>query len=209
MKRCILLTVLVIASMWAIEITALGGGNHQKRTMEDGDIMDEGTSGHSGLLVGMEFSPFSFPLTIGGETGILFHRAQYESPIYFQDEWGIVYDTVGHFVRFDNLVFPSLLKGTIKPLKNLRFGIGAGLSVSYPLSGRWWVDYETDEFPTKHTFKKDDLPTYWGWQVKGEVGIRLFSKLWVKPSITSLFESKKDWVNRSALFFSIGLALKI
>jgi hypothetical protein len=203
MRRIILAVAILAAVANAIEITGFGGGNNQKIGSGTGDMTWEGFGWHGGVLLGLGVTPFRLPITIGGESGLVFHQENYEREPWFGTE----------YTEYNNLMASLLLNAKVQPFEILYFGLGLGPSLSYPLSGRYWTDYETDEWPTEIVYERDELNTYINWQVKGELGIKIIPRLWLKPSITG---SVKIWqarnylyTDKSATFFSLGLALKL
>lgn len=203
MKRCILLIALLGTCVGALEITALGGGNYQKWHFNG--CYGKGVGAHGGILASIEMTPSCLPVYVGVESGVLVQKANYTWP----DQLARYppNDVTDHL---NNLLVLILLKGTFKPLSGLRLGAGIGPSIIRNISGTW-----EDTYGGEGKIEKERLQTDLGWQIKGDIGIKLLPMLWLKPSVTAQFNLTADdketdeKEKETAWFFSLGLALKI
>ena len=220
MKRCILLIALLGTCVGALEIAALGGGNCQIWIDEYGYV-GKGVGGHFGLLGSIGMTPSCLPVHLGIESGFILHNVTY----YWADfEWrtsdGIIVGTGGLGWRYNNLVVPVLLKGTIKLTEKFLLGVGMGPSIIHNLSGsKIYPDWYAGRagISEEEDFESDKLHTCLGWQTKGDLGIELLPKLWLKPSLTlqlnrnpdSPFYEDERMGNQATVFLSLGLVLKV
>ncbi|MBN2379124.1 hypothetical protein JXM67_04920 [candidate division WOR-3 bacterium] len=209
MMRIIQLTILAATSVGAVEITALGGGN-QQTWVDDSTVLINGISWHAGAMIGEGITFSRIPLTLGVETGVIYQYERYDDIFYFQDEYGEIYDSAYAYWKYDNLVVPVLLKGSVDFLPLLNVGLGSGISVVRPLAGKSWIEYETEEHLYEHEFERSQMDTYLAWLVKGEVGYRIIPRLWIKASVTCQYKiadlSPETFVDKRAYFASLGLA---
>lgn len=213
-KRIIHVALIISANLGAVEFTVTGGGNRQawQDFEQTGTFILDGTGWHAGAMIGLETKPGKLPVTVGGEGGLLFQRNYYEDEFYFQDEHGAVTDTGFMYWRYNNLMVPLLIKGTLKPIDDLSVGLGTGLCLLHPLSGRFERDYEIGSLPAEEILTRDQLDTYLAWQIKGEAELQIFSRVWLKPSITGhvkIYELGADFIDKYALMVSLGLAWRL
>ncbi|MBD3284885.1 hypothetical protein GF359_00815 [candidate division WOR-3 bacterium] len=206
MKKCAVLTMLVLAlsAAWAIEGTALIGANSQ--TWDDGSG-NSGTGGgaHFGILGSIGMTPSCLPVYLGVETGFLTQSAKYN--------WETGFGELDVNLKYNNLVIPILLKGTFKPTGKIHIGAGLGPSLIIHSSGVMGIGI--DDWSLMGDIDDDDLKTEIGFQIKGDVGIKLIPLLWLKPGITLQINSNpyspvtgQKEGSETTWFIHIGLAIK-
>lgn len=207
MKRLILILALTATLAWGIEVGGVAGFNYQ--SWNDGeDNIGAGFGLHAGILGGIGITPSCLPVYIGLESGFFIQGANYT---WQKGGYGNPYLSV----HLNNLVIPILLKTNFEPNKNLHLGAGLGPSFIIHTSGSFKLgsDIGAIEFP----FNKDNLAADLGFQVRGELGIKLIPLLWFKPSVTlqpngnpdNPFNQDSRVGSETTLFFTLGLALRI
>ncbi|TET22427.1 MAG: hypothetical protein E3J71_06305 [Candidatus Stahlbacteria bacterium] len=207
MKKFVLLFALVVSVAMGIEVTGVVGLNTQ--SWNDGnDNIGSGVGLHAGLLGSIGITPSCLPVYVGLESGFLYQNANYT----WEDAG---FDNVNLSISLHNVVIPILLKGNFKPTKKLSLGAALGPSIIIHSSGSWEYDVAVIQFEDE--FNKDNLAADLGFQIKGDVGIKLAPMLWLKPSVTlqlngnpdNPFNTDERVGAETALFFSLELALKI
>lgn len=203
----VLMLVLAVSTAWAIEGTVTLGLNSQ--SWDDGSgNPGSGIGTHIGLLGSIGITPSCLPVYIGAETGFLIQSAKYS--------WETGFGSTDLVIKYNNVVIPILLKGTFKPTGSLHLGAGLGPSIIVHNSGSWGA--ESDDGAIMLDFLEDNLRTDFGFQVKGDIGIKLIPFLWLKPAFTlqinpnaddPFFADKEHKAGtETTMFFSIGLAVK-
>jgi hypothetical protein len=107
----------------------------------------------------------------------------------------------------------ELLKATLKPSGGFHIGAGLGPSFSIHTSGATGIG--NDNWNSMVDIPEDDLRTDVGFQVKGDLGIKLIPTLWLKPSVTVQLTgnpyspiTQERQGSETTLYFSVGLAIK-
>jgi len=206
MKKYVLLFVLLASVAWGIEVGGLVGVNYQSWDDGNGNV-GSGVGLHAGILGGIGITPSCLPVYIGAETGFLIQSAKYT--------WETGFGGVDLILKYNNVVIPVLLKATLKPSGGFHIGAGLGPSFSIHTSGATGIG--NDNWNSMVDIPEDDLKTDVGFQIKGDVGIKLIPILWLKPSVTlqlngnpdNPFNQDERVGAETALFFALGLALKI
>jgi len=205
MRRIIQLTILAAVSLGAFEITALGGGNHQA-ILGDSTVLVDGISWHAGGLVseGITFRRMNF--TLGAETGVLYQHTQYRDMLYYYNATGEIYDSAYAYWIYDNIAVPLLVKGSFDFLSRINAGLGAGVSVVYPYSGRFRIKDRN----YKYEYERENLDTYLALGAKAEVGVKIIPRLWIKAAVSGQFKvadlSPEAFSDKRAYLASLGLA---
>ncbi|MCK4334661.1 hypothetical protein KAX06_07785 [candidate division WOR-3 bacterium] len=204
MKKYVLLFVLLASVAWGVEVTGIGGGNYQSWDDGNGNI-GSGVGLHAGLLGGIGITPSCLPVYIGAETGFLIQSAKYT--------WETGFGGVDLILKYNNVVIPVLLKATLKPSGGFHIGAGLGPSFSIHTSGATGIG--NDNWNSMVDIPEDDLRTDVGFQVKGDLGIKLIPTLWLKPSVTVQLTgnpyspiTQERQGSETTLYFSVGLAIK-
>ncbi|MBD3284884.1 hypothetical protein GF359_00810 [candidate division WOR-3 bacterium] len=212
MRRIIQLIILTSISAGAAEIIALGGGNHQA-WVDDSTIILDGISWHSGALISEGITFRRTNLTIAAETGLIYQYEKYHDVLNFQDEFGEVYDSADAYWKYDNLIVPLHLKGSMDFASRINVGLGSGISVVRPLTGKSWMQQEKEEPLYEWELERDQMDTYLAFQIKGEAGIKIIPRLWIKAAVTGQYKvadlSAEVFVNKRAYFASLGLAFRL
>lgn len=207
MKKFVLILALAASVAWGIEVEGLVGVNYQSWDDGNGNV-GSGAGLHAGLLGSIGITPSCLPVYIGLESGVLYQNANYT----WEDAG---FNNTNLSISFHNVVVPILIKGNFKPTKKLSLGAGLGPSFIIHGSGSWEYDIGNVQFEDE--FNPDNLAADVGFQIKGDVGIKLAPMLWLKPSVTlqlngnpdNPFNQDERVGAETALFFSLGLALKI
>lgn len=207
MKKLVLIIVLLASVAWGIEVAGVGGLNYQSWDDGNGNV-GSGVGLHAGLLGSIGITPSCLPVYVGLETGFLYQNANYT----WEDAG---FNNTNLSISLHNVVIPILLKGNFKPTKKLSIGAALGPSIIIHSSGSWEYDIGNVQFEDE--FNKDNLATDVGFQVKGDLGIKIVPMLWLKPSITlqlngnpdNPFNQDERVGAETAFLFSLGLALKI
>jgi len=212
MKRIILSVVLLVTCLSAFEITVLGGGNHQAWTHE-GEAFLDGISWHAGGLLSHGLTLPWVPITFSGEAGIIYQLEKYDDiNLVYDDSW-VVIDTGASYWRYHNLIFPVHLKGVVDIKSRFNLGAGTGLSIVHPLAGKVWNEPEDKRIPSLGKLERDEMDTYLAWQIKGEAGVRIAPKLWIKAAVTGQYKiadlNEQEFVDKRSIFLSLGLAFKL
>jgi len=205
MKKFALFFILAATVVWGIEVGGYVGFNSQTWQDDDGHTVS-GTGGHAGILGGFGITPSCLPAYIGLESGVLFQNAAYKG-----EDFLIEGDDME--IHLNNLVIPILLKVNLKPSRG--FHVGAGLGPSFIIHSSGNYEYNI-LIHFADDFQEENLATDLGFQLKGDVGIKLAPLLWLKPALTFQFNNKPDnpfdQDNREGdeftLFLSLGLVLK-
>lgn len=204
MKKFVLLFALLASVALGIEVTGVVGLNTQ--TWDDGnDNVGTGTGVHGGILGSIGITPSCLPAYIGLETGFLIQNAKYS--------WETGFGDLNLILKYNNVVIPVLLKATLKPTGGFHIGAGLGPSFSIHTSGATGIG--DDNWNSMVDIPDDDLKTDVGFQVKGDVGIKLIPMLWLKPSVTVQLTgnpyspiTQERQGSETTLYFSVGLAIK-
>jgi len=194
MKRLAILLAFFVTTSFGIGIQGVFGGNIGLWKYWDYGL---GKGGHIGLLVNFEEKPFSNPLSLGLESGFLLQNSDYW--------WRDLYDNPLLEIYLDNLVIPTLAKVSFDLSKKVTLGFGAGPLVIIHTSGRW-TNTGTWE-PFERSYLQPDI----GLQFKGDIGIKLFSVIWLKPALAFQMNSTltDDIINaEDMLMLSLGLECK-
>lgn len=207
-KQFILSVAFLATCVGAVEITALGGGNHQA-WVEDGTVWLDGISWHTGALASEGVTFRLTNVTISAETGVIYQYEKYNDMLYYRDEMGEVYDSASVYWKYDNLIVPVFLKGSVDFLSRFNAGLGFGVSIVRPLAGKVW----TEDLSYEDELEKSRLDTYLACQVKGEAGVRILPRMWIKAAVTAQYKvadlSQEVFFNKRSLFVSLGLAFKL
>ncbi|MBN2379122.1 outer membrane beta-barrel protein [candidate division WOR-3 bacterium] len=205
MRKCAVLLMLVLAAgvAWGIEIGGHVGLNTQSWQDDDGHKIS-GLGAHLGVLGSIGITPSCLPAYIGVETGFLLQSAGYKG-----EDFLIEGDDME--IHMSNLVIPLLLKAQLKPSKG--FHIGAGLGPSFIVHNSGNYQYDLVIHFDEEDFEKEDLATDVGFQLKGDVGIKLIPTLWLKPAITvqlngnpdNPFNQESREGEEFTIFISVGL----
>jgi len=206
MRKCAILLSLVLAvsAAWALEGTALVGANSQ--SWDDGNgYKGTGSGAHFGILGSIGITPSCLPVYVGVETGFLSQSARYS--------WDTGFGGIQFRLKYGNLVIPVLLKGTFKPTGKIH--IGAGLGPSFIIHSSGAMGFGGQDWEILPDIPADDLKTDVGFQIKGDIGIKLIPWLWLKPGLTLQINSNpyspvthEKQGSETAWLFSIGLAIK-
>jgi len=204
MKKYVLILALLASVALGIEVTGVVGLNTQ--TWDDGnDNVGTGTGAHGGILGSIGITPSCLPAYIGLETGFLIQNAKYS--------WETGFGDLNLILKYNNVVIPVLLKGTLKPTGGFHIGAGLGPSFSIHTSGATGIG--ADNWSSMLDIPDDDLKTDVGFQVKGDLGIKLIPMLWLKPSVTVQLTgnpyspiTQERQGSETTLYFSVGLAIK-
>jgi len=176
-------------------------------------VMIDGFSWHTGGFASLGFDIGRSIFSINVETGLLYQLEKYDDiNLVYDDSW-VVIDTGASYWRYQNLIFPVHLKGVIDIKSRFNLGAGTGLSIVYPLAGKVWNEPEDERIPSPGKLQRDEMDTYLTWQIKGEAGVRIAPKLWIKGAVTGQYKiadlTDQEFIDKRSLFFSVGLALKL
>jgi hypothetical protein len=203
MKRLVLIVALAACIAWGFEVGAHVGLNMQS-WQDDDNHKISGSGLHGGVLGSIGVTPSCLPAYVGVETGFLIQNANYKGADFL-----IQGDDME--IHLNNVVIPLLLKAHLKPSDKIHIGAGLGPSFIIHSSGSYeyniLIHFAGD-------FEKEDLATDVGFQLKGDVGVKLAPMLWLKPSLTVQLnpnpDNPFDQDNREGeeltLFLSVGLA---
>lgn len=206
MKKILLVFALAASVAWGIEVGALVGFNPQTWQDDNGNSIS-GVGAHMGVLGGIGITPSCLPAYIGLETGFLVQGASYSGQDFI-----IQGDDMK--IHLNNVVIPILLKAHLQPSKKIEIGVGLGPAFIIHASG----DYEYNLlFHFADDFAKDNLATDVGFQLKGDVGIKLIPTLWLRPALTvqlnpnpdNPFNTDERTGDEVAAFISVGLVFKL
>lgn len=203
MKKFALVLILLAGVAWGIEVGAYVGLNTQS-WQDDENHKISGTGFHGGILGGIGITPSCLPAYVGVETGFLIQQANYKGADFL-----IEGDDME--VHLNNVVIPLLLKAHLKPSGKLHVGAGLGPTFIFHNSGSYEYDLILH---FAGDFDKDNLTTDVGFQLKGDVGIKLAPMLWLKPALTvqlngnpdNPFNTDEREGDELSLFISVGLA---
>lgn len=204
MKKLVIVLVVMISMGWGIEATGLVGFNTQSWDDGNGNV-GSGAGFHAGFLGGIGITPSCLPAYVGVESGFLLQNARYS--------WETGFGGIDLLLKYNNLVIPVLLKANLDVAKKFHLGAGVGPSFIIHTGGETAVG--TEDWALTTEISDEDLKTDLGFQVKGEVGIKLIPLLWLKPSVTLQLNptpyspvSHENQGSETALLFSVGLAVK-
>jgi len=203
MKKLVLIIVLLASVAWGVEVTGVGGLNYQSWDDGNGNI-GSGVGLHAGLLGSIGITPSCLPVYIGAETGFLVQSAKYS--------WETGFGDTDLILKYNNVVIPVLLKGTLKPTG--KFHIGAGLGPAFIVHTSGATGIGAGNWDLMVDIPDDDLKTDVGFQIKGDVGIKLIPMLWLKPSLTVQLNGNpyspvthERQGSETTILFSVGLAV--
>ncbi len=214
--------MLVSFSWGAVEFGVLGGAGLQEESYRVSSYIDykSRSSFHGGGSAKVAWEPFVLPLKVGAEIGLIYQRTAFSYTSNDHD-----YEHNYEYIRnerFNYLDIPLDITTDMELSHSFSLGLSAGLSLIYPFSGKGWWFYIIDGHDTvpcgDHRYTHDSLSTSLGSHFKLDAGIRIISNLWLKPSISLMFDSKPTYpgnlgedisVEKHTFFFSLGLALKI